>query len=160
MAKFFGRFLNLFERLIVGSLILMMIVVILLSTIELGRILVLDIITPPNYLLDINELLDVFGFFMLILIGVELLETIRAYLNEHEVHVEIVIEVALIAVARKVVIIDVKEYSPDTLLAIAAIVLSLAGAYYLQKLARSRRAFKPGSDLINEAKDTIVQKMD
>jgi uncharacterized membrane protein (DUF373 family) len=82
-------------------------------------------------------LLDVFGFFMLILIGVELLETIRAYLNNHEVHVEIVLEVALIAVARKVVIIDVKEYPAVTLLAIAAIVLSLAGAYYLQKQVRN-----------------------
>ena len=76
---------------------------------------------------------------MLILIGVELLETIRAYLDDHQVHVEIVLEVALIAVARKVVIVDVKEYSPNTLLAIAAIVISLAGAYYLQKRARSRR---------------------
>ena len=131
------KFLKIFERVIVGILILMMIVVILLSTIELGRKLVLDIITPPNYLLDITELLDVFGFFMLILIGVELLETIRAYLNEHVVHVEIVLEVALIAVARKVVIFDVKEYSPNTLFAIAAIVLSLAGAYYLQKLVRN-----------------------
>ena len=154
MVKIFGRFLNLFERFIVGSLILMMIVVILLSTIELGRILVLDIITPPTYLLDINELLNVFGFFMLILIGVELLETIRAYLNEHEVHVEIVLEVALIAVARKVVIIDVKEYSPETLLAIAAIVLSLAGAYYLQKRVRHRREYSPGSNMTNEAKGT------
>lgn len=135
--KIIETFLKLFERLIVGSLILMMIVVILLSTIELGRILVMDIITPPNFLLDINELLDVFGFFMLILIGVELLETIRAYLNNHEVHVEIVLEVALIAVARKVVIIDVKEYPAVTLLAIAAIVLSLAGAYYLQKQVRN-----------------------
>lgn len=152
MVKFIGRFLNLFERLIVGSLILMMIVVIFLSTIELGRILVVDIITPPSYLLDINELLDVFGFFMLILIGVELLETIRAYLNEHEVHVEIVLEVALIAVARKVVIIDVKEYSPDTLLAIAAIVLSLAGAYYLQKRVRNRRDFSA------ESKDPLDNK--
>lgn len=121
----------------------------------MGRILVLDIISPPSYLLDINELLDVFGFFMLILIGVELLETIRAYLNEHEVHVEIVLEVALIAVARKVVIIDVKEYSPETLLAIAAIVLSLAGAYYLQKRIRNRRAINPESPLIDEEKETI-----
>jgi uncharacterized membrane protein (DUF373 family) len=155
MAKIIGRFLNLFERLIVVSLIIMMIVVILLSTIELGRILVLDIITPPKYLLDINELLDVFGFFMLILIGVELLETIRAYLNEHEVHVEIVLEVALIAVARKVVIIDVKEYSPETLLAIAAIVVSLAGAYYLQKQIRNRREFNPQKKIDDEAKESV-----
>jgi uncharacterized membrane protein (DUF373 family) len=155
MVKKIGRFLNIFERLIVGSLILMMIVVILLSTIELGRILVLDIISPPSYLLEINELLDVFGFFMLILIGVELLETIRAYLNEHEVHVEIVLEVALIAVARKVVIIDVKEYSPEALLAIAAIVVSLAGAYYLQKQIRNRREFSPEKRISDEEKESV-----
>ena len=155
MVKIIGSILKFFERLIVGSLILMMMVVILLSTIELGRILVLDIITPPSYLLDIDELLDVFGFFMLILIGVELLETIRAYLNEHEVHVEIVLEVALIAVARKVVIIDVKEYSPGTLLAIAAIVVSLAGAYYLQKQIRNRREINPQKKIDDEVKETL-----
>jgi uncharacterized membrane protein (DUF373 family) len=158
MVKLIGKFLNLFERFIVASLIFMMIVVILLSTFELGRILVVDIITPPKYLLDINELLDVFGFFMLILIGVELLETIRAYLNEHEVHVEIVLEVALIAVARKVVIIDVKEYSPETLLAIAAIVLSLAGAYYLQKRVRNRHEFTADKKTGNIAKQQSSSK--
>ena len=134
--KTIEKILKIFEQVIVGSLILMMIVVIMLSTIELGRILVLDIISPPSLLLDINELLDVFGFFMLILIGVELLETIKAYLDKHEVHGEIVLEVALIAVARKVVIIDVKEYEAASLFAIAAIVLSLAGAYFLQKRIR------------------------
>jgi len=131
--KTIEKLLKVFEWVIVGALILMMAIVILLSTIELGRVLVLDIFTPPDFLLGINELLDIFGFFMLILIGVELLETIRAYLNKHEVHVEIVLEVALIAVARKVVIIDVKEYSAESLFAIAALVLSLAGAYFLQK---------------------------
>ena len=139
MMKSTGSILKIFERLIVGSLIVMMIIVILLSTFQLGRLLFLDIFTPPNFLLEITELLDIFGFFMLILIGVELLETIRAYLDDHEVHVEIVLEVALIAVARKVVIIDIKEYSPNTLLAIAAIVISLAGAYFLQKRARIRK---------------------
>jgi len=137
--KTIEKLLKVFEWVIVGALILMMAIVILLSTIELGRVLVLDIFTPPDFLLGINELLDIFGFFMLILIGVELLETIRAYLNKHEVHVEIVLEVALIAVARKVVIIDVKEYSAESLLAIAALVLSLAGAYFLQKRVRDHQ---------------------
>jgi uncharacterized membrane protein (DUF373 family) len=138
MLHSFGKFLKIFERIVVISLIIMMVIVILLSTIGLGRTLVLDIVTPPNFFLNIAELLDIFGFFMLILIGVELLETIRAYLNDHQVHVEIVLEVALIAVARKIVIIDVKEYSPLTLLAIAAIVITLSSAYYLQKRARNR----------------------
>ena len=64
--------------------------------------------------------------------------------NEHVVHVEIVLEVALIAVARKVVIIDVKEYSSETLVAIAAIVVALAGAYYLQNRVRNQRNYRLG----------------
>jgi uncharacterized membrane protein (DUF373 family) len=138
MSALIGRFSKLFERVIVIALIVMMVIVILLSTIELGRILVVDILQAPNFLLNITELLDIFGFFLLILIGVELLETIRAYLNEHQVHVEIVLEVALIAVARKIVILDIKEYSPTVIFAIAAIVLALSVAYFLEKRARSQ----------------------
>jgi uncharacterized membrane protein (DUF373 family) len=129
------RILKIFERVIVLALIAMMALIILLATVELGWIIVEDLITPP-VLPDINELLDVFGFFLLILIGIELLETIRAYLVEHVVHVEIVLEVALIAVARKVIILDPKEWSSATLLAIAALVLSLAIAFYLERRAR------------------------
>lgn len=128
-----NRILKYFEQIVVISLIIMMVVVIALSTFELGQIIVKDILDPQNILLDINDLLEIFGFFMLILIGVELMETIRAYLKDHVVHVEIVLEVALIAVARKIVIIDIKDYDALSLLAVAAIVLSLAAAYYLRK---------------------------
>jgi len=145
MTEGIGKILKQFEYVIIICLMLMMMIVLVLSTFELGRILYADIFNPPNYLLDIIDLLDLFGFFMLILIGLELLETIRAYLNEHEVHVEIVLEVALIAVARKIVIIDVKDYSADKLLAIAAIVISLSGAYYLEKRVRSWRKSGPSS---------------
>jgi uncharacterized membrane protein (DUF373 family) len=127
---------KLFEKTIVFCLILMMMLVVLLSTIELGYMLVTDVISPPVLMLEIDELLDIFGFFLLILIGVELLETIRAYLQEHVVHVEVVIEVALIAIARKVIILDLKEITSNTLLGIAAIVLALSLAYFLQRRRR------------------------
>jgi uncharacterized membrane protein (DUF373 family) len=129
-------FLRRVERCVVISLIAMMVVVVVLSTIELGYLIIRDLITPPYAMFEIDELLDVFGFFLLILIGVELLETIKAYLADHVVHVEIVLEVALIAVARKVIILDVNEYSSLTLLAIAALIVALAVAYYIQKRIR------------------------
>ena len=98
-----------FEKVIIFSLSLMMMLVVLLSTIDFAYILIIDILKPPIFLLQIDELLEIFGFFLLILIGVELFETIRSYLAEHVVHVEVVVEVALIAIARKVIILDVKE---------------------------------------------------
>lgn len=127
-----NRFPKLFENSIVFTLVVMMMIVVFLATIELVFILIKDIISPPLLLLDINELLDVFGFFLLILIGVELLETIRAYLLEHIVHVEVVIDVALIAIARKVIILDLKETTSATLFGIAAILVALALAYFLR----------------------------
>ena len=114
----------------------MMMVVIVLATIELGWLIISDILTPPIILLEITELFDIFGFILLVLIGIELLETIKAYLNEHVVHIEIVLEVALIAIARKVIILEPKELPPVTLLSIAALIVALAMAVYVEKRAR------------------------
>ena len=121
------------ERVVLVALVFMMGLVVFLSTLELGWILIQDIVTPPVVLLDIDELLDVFGFFLLVLIGIELLETIKAYFVEHVIHAEVVIEVAMIAIARKVIILDVKELPSLTLLGIAAIIITLAVAYWLVK---------------------------
>lgn len=124
------------ERLLVLSLLVMMVSIVILSTVELGWIIMKDIITPPVFLLDINELLDIFGMFLLVLIGVELLETVKMYLSNKTVHVEVVFTVAMIAIARKVIILDIKEVSSLTLMGIGVIILALSTGYFL--LARRR----------------------
>jgi len=130
------KYLEKFENVIVSSLLVMMVLVVFLSTVELGWIIIKDIITPPVFLLDINELLDIFGMFLLVLIGVGLLETVKMYLNEKKVHVEVVFTVAMIAIARKVIILDVKELSSLTLIGIGAIIIALSSGYYLIKRGR------------------------
>lgn len=132
------RLLKKFEHAVIVSLIFMMVVVVLISTVELAYIIVIDIISPPIFWLEIDDLLDIFGFFLLILIGVELLETIKAYLAQKVVHSEIVLEVALIAITRKVIILDVKEYSGLAIVGIAALIVSIAVAYYFLKQPRKR----------------------
>ena len=67
-----------------------------------GWINIKNILILPPFLLEIFELLDVFGLSLLILMGVESLRTMNAYLKEHFIDVKILVEVALIAIARKV----------------------------------------------------------
>lgn len=135
------RLLKGFERLIVLVLIVTMGAVIALATVDFVWLVIKDVMTPPIFLLEIGELLNIFGFVLLILIGIELLETIKAYLVENVVHVEIVLEVALIAIARKVIVLDTEKYPPGILLAIAALILTLAVGFYLERKGRllSRR---------------------
>ena len=135
-----NKFLNLFEKAIIGVLIIIMVLIIIVATIVLGSTLIRHITTSPGNLPGDVELLDVFGYVLLILIGIELLETIKAYLSEHVFHVEVVLEVAMIAVARKIILLDYKEYSGLTILAIAALMLALAVGYYLEKRTRQHNS--------------------
>ena len=128
------------ERAVIGCLILMMVVVILISTVELAVLIVKDILAPPRYWLGIDQLFEIFGFFLMLLIGVELLETIKAYLSSNVVHSEIVLEVALIAISRKVITLDVKQYEPLTLVGIAALIVTISVAYFLIKRCRVKSA--------------------
>lgn len=128
--------LKKFERVVIVSLIAMMALVIFISTIELAVIIVKDILAPPKYWLGVDQLFEIFGFFLMLLIGVELLETIKAYLLENVVHSEIVLEVALIAIARKVITLDVKQYEPLSLIGIAALIITIGLSYFLIKRCR------------------------
>ena len=115
-----------------------MIFVVFLSTIELAIILVQEMLKPPLLLLNIEEMLQVFGFFLMVLIGIELMETVKIYLEKETVHVEVILMVAIIAISRKVIIMDLKEVAALDLLGMAAIVLALASAYFAIKYVRGK----------------------
>ncbi len=128
------KYLQKFEKVIIVSLMAMMAFVVLISTVELGVLIIRDVISPPVIFLELDELLGIFGFFLLILIGIELLETIKIYVKDHLIRVEVVLLVALIAVARKVIILDIKDITDFKLIGIAALIVALtAGLFFLKR---------------------------
>ena len=131
------KFLTKFETLIISALTVMMALVIVFAAIELGWMIVKDLFSLPFDFLRINELLEIFGLFLLVLIGIELLHTLRTYFKKSTIHVEVVLTVALIAIARKVIILDIKTVSAPTLAGIGVIVVALSIGYFL--IRRSHR---------------------
>lgn len=131
------KILRQLEKVVVVALLGMMMLAVLVSTIELAFVLYREISKPPVLLLDIAELLEVFGFFLMVLIGLELLETIKAYCTEDRVHAEVVFLVALVAVCRKVIIIDYREITPFLLFGISALIVALGAGYFLVRRALS-----------------------
>jgi uncharacterized membrane protein (DUF373 family) len=125
--------LKKFEQYILDALIFMLAFVILISTIELGWIIIKDMIRPPQFFLEIADLKEIFGFFLMVLIGIELLETMKAYVLEKVIHVAIILEVALIAIARKVIILDFEKYDGLTIIGTAALIIAAAAAFYAVK---------------------------
>jgi uncharacterized membrane protein (DUF373 family) len=138
------RYLEKFERIVNWSLLVLMAGVVLLATVELAWILVKDVLTPPVFLLEIHELLELFSLFLLVLIGIELLHSVKTFILRREIHLESVLTVAMIAVARKIIVLEPKEWPEGTLLGLAALVLALSISYYV--IQRSRRE-RGSSDL-------------
>lgn len=138
LGKAVAGYLKRFERWITTFLLWMMAVVVLLSIADLTRLLIADMVTPPFLLVSIGQLLDVFGMFLLVLIGIELLETLDAYVHRGQIRAEIIVLVAIIALARKVITLDVTALTGLSLFGIAALVLSLGVTYWFIRRRRER----------------------
>lgn len=127
------RVLTTTQKLTVLTLAAMLVVVMVLSTIHLGVLIWQQILQPPRFLIPVQGLLEIFGYFLLVLIGVELIETLKAYVKEDAIHVRVVLEVALIAMARKVIIEEPNEVPYLTLFGISSLILALAIAFYFER---------------------------
>lgn len=136
------NYLDHFHKIVINILIVFITLVVFLATLDLIYLILKDVLFPPFMLLEAGELLDIFGYFLLILIGVELLETLRIYLRDHALNVQVVLLVAMIAIARKVITLKVEETESLTLIGIAFIIASLAAGYYLVKKSQDERACK------------------
>ncbi len=132
-----------FERVIVLTLMCLLMIVVIVSTVELGWLLFKDLSSVGTLLLDPEEMFELFGFFLLVLIGVELLTTLKYYLSEGVIHVEVVLEVGLIALAQKVLILDTSRATAMYLFGLASLILALAAAFWWVRTARGR-AGPPG----------------
>jgi uncharacterized membrane protein (DUF373 family) len=90
--------------------------------------LTLTIDRPSNDSFN-TTLFELFGLFLNVLIALEILENITAYLRKHVIQVELVIVTSLIAVSRKIIILDLEKKSSSDLIALAVAVFSLSVGY-------------------------------
>lgn len=130
-----------FERIVVVILIGLMAVIIAVGVIGLAWTTFTRIVGPPSLFTTTDGLVDIIAAFLLVLVALELLDTIKVYLQEHVVHAEVVYIAAMIALARKVITLDLKEVPPLTLTGVAALILALAAAHYL--LRQTQHAHQP-----------------
>ena len=131
----FLRMIRYVENFTSKVLAIALVFIIFIALIDLMRTLTLDIFfIEPRWTFS-APLLKIFGMFLNVLIALELMENITAYLRNHTIQLELVIVTALTAVARKIVIYDTKSEGDIAGLAIA--VLALAISYWIIRQNRT-----------------------
>lgn len=136
--KNLGRFEGWVSKLLSIAMVLVIVVILVDLGVYLTTSLGAEMISDQNPSVFFGRtLLDIFGFFLSVLIALEILENITAYLKKHVVQVELVIVTSLTAVARKIIILDLKEVSGVSLIGLAIAILSLSLSYFIVRNVHS-----------------------
>jgi uncharacterized membrane protein (DUF373 family) len=125
------RSLHVVIRICVKFLAVLMVLVIILGVVDVCYVLYARLSAPPVLLLSVGDIFKIFGAFMVVLIAIEIFINIRLYLGSTTLPIKLVIGTALMAIARKVIVLDLQNTTSIYVFAIAAVVLALGIAYWL-----------------------------
>ena len=146
----FDKIIKIIERFIIITLVILMAVVLTIASVEVAITIITKSInnfTTNGVLIGVKDLLEIFSLFLTILIGFELFETVKLYLRENVFHGEVILLVSLIAVSRKVILIEYTQEDPLTLFAIATLIISISAGYYIiKRKCKSERTKNNKSD--------------
>ena len=129
------EFINRFEKCVYTLLIALLVIVLIFALGEMFWYLWTCVSNYPVGLLENHELMEVLGIFLLVLIAVELLDTMKAYIAENVIHVEIIVLLAIIAISRKVILLNPADTDGVELIGTGIIIIGLAAAYYMIRKA-------------------------
>jgi uncharacterized membrane protein (DUF373 family) len=124
-----------FEYLISNLLVFLISLIIIVAFIRLGRnifnLLVLHALDP----LDFEVFQTIFGMILTLLIAMEFRHSIEGILHAktHVVRVKIIVLIAMLALARKFIILDYKATDAEQLAALAFSAIALGVVYWFLK---------------------------
>lgn len=124
-------FLNKAIKFAVRGLAILMVLIIFWGVGDVVFILYKRLIASPFMLLEISDILKTFAAFLAVLIAIEIYQNIVIYLRTDLIPIRLVVATALMAIARKVIILDFKELSPMYVFGIATVVLALGITHFL-----------------------------
>ena len=128
-------------RVAVRALVVLMALVILWGVGDVIWVLIQRLKTPPFLLLTVTDILATFGAFIAVMIAIEIFQNLTVYLRDDVIEVELVLATALMAIARKVIVLDFSKLEPEYIWSTAAVVLAMGLTYWL--VGRSKRSAQP-----------------
>ena len=134
------RFSHTVIRFCVKILAILMTLLIIWGVLDVVYVMYMKLSSPPYFLLSISDILAVFSAFLAVLIAIEIFINIVMYLRYDVIHVNLVIATALMAIARKVIVLDFTKLAPEYIWSTAGLVLALGVTYWLIAVKDKKKA--------------------
>jgi uncharacterized membrane protein (DUF373 family) len=134
------RLISISELVVVVAAEILMALAVIIAGLILYGLFVYGVLTSIIKVSSLDQLQTdlqhVFAGVLLLVLGLELMKSLESFFVGFRVQVEIIVIVAIIAVARHVLLIDYEHAEPIKILAVGGLILALAIAYVLVRQPR------------------------
>src|SRR5262250_1258123 len=129
------RLFRWFEIIIVAALQVLLVILIVMATITLYGLFFDGVRNNIHEIASSEDLHGVLqraiGGVLIVILGLELMETLKTYFSEHYIRVEVILIVAIIAVGRHIIKLDFEHVTASVLVGLSALMIALAAGYFL-----------------------------
>jgi uncharacterized membrane protein (DUF373 family) len=138
-----NTFSHKFEKIVFYILSSIIVVYIAVEVIELvyqfGKALLTKNENSRRLLITKEQTAMVLPVFFNILIAIELIDTFNVYIKEHSIRVQSILLIGLIAIGRKLLVLDVGHSDGLHNIGLASIIIALSLGFYLLKKAGEQK---------------------
>ncbi len=140
----FSTVISSVKKMVLRFLIVVITVAIILSSVHVVYLIFQHIIAPPYFLIEVTTLFEIFNLVLIIVIGYELIKSLLLLIYSEVIPVIPIIQIAIIAVANKIITLDLKNAGSGTVLSLAVLISALAVAHFLLKYHKPSQNELPG----------------
>jgi len=130
----------MFEKATITALQVLIVLAVLVATVMLFVLFAQNLYTRLGDIQSVGDLLPamqrVFAGALIVLLGLELAETLRTYFAKHEIRVEVILIMAIVAIGRHMIQLDFDHVPPLEIFGLSALMASLTGGYFFVKRAQ------------------------
>lgn len=150
------RIVSKVELITISAMQLLLILAVATATIVLFVLFTRNLIVDASRIESVADLLPTmqqsFAGILIVVLGLELLETLRSYFTEHHVRVEVILVVAIIAVGRHVIQLDFAHTPASVDLGLAALIVALVVGYFLVRKSQFLSKAGGNENTVNDSR--------
>jgi uncharacterized membrane protein (DUF373 family) len=128
-----------------------MVIVIYFGIADVFYVLYQRLTSDPFYLLNISDIFETLSAFLAVLVAIEIFVNIRIYLKGYDFPVKLVVVTAMMAIARKIIVLDFNKVDAIEVFSLSAIMIALGITYGVM-------LFKDTLSKKSEESQHIIQK--
>lgn len=127
------------NKLIVKYLIIILTLSLIFASVHLSMLVYEKLTNPPFLVIEVGALFDIFSLVLIIAIGYELVKSLLIIISSEAIPSLPIVQIAIIAVANKIITLDVKHTDVNLLYGLAALIAGLGLTYFLQMKEKPSR---------------------